>query len=327
MLATPDPTHGTSFYRAIGPWSRLQKDNPGVKVIPHGQTQWASLTEGDVLFVQRPFDGAALKSIQIARLSGIPTWVDYDDNVFAVPEDNPSFPVYSQESTKATMRESIKLASVVTVSNDFLKEEFSKWNPNVRVVRNGLDLKLLAFRPNPMPARNKILVWRGNSSHQRDVNEIEQELVGISHSPAFDGWKVYFMGYAPWNVIDRMRPGTAGHVPLMDVMKFFHFLMREAPAAILSPLVKTEFNRGRSNISYLESAFVGAVNVCRALPEFERPGAATYRDPAEFGIQVSRVLAGAAEMDALTAWEHVSKHETLELRNNERLAILEELVG
>jgi hypothetical protein len=264
MLATPDPTHGTSFYRAIGPWSRLAKDFPQVQVIPHGQTQWASLTEGDLLFIQRPFEEKALKSIQIARLNGIPTWVDFDDNVFFVPEDNPSFPLYSQETTKQIIRECIKLASVVTVTNDSIKETFLPLNVNTQVIRNGIDLKLLNFRPLQMPERNRTLIWRGNYSHQRDINSVEAELVGLSHSTAFDGWKVFFVGYAPWNVIDRMRPGTAQYVPLMDVMKFFHFLMRERPAAILSPLVDSPFNRGRSNISYLESSYV------ECLPELSR---------------------------------------------------------
>lgn len=327
MLATPDATHGTSFYRAVGPWSRLAKDRSDVQIIIHNKTHWASLTEGDILFLQRPFDEQALKSIQIARLNGIPTWVDYDDYVFEIPEDNPSYPIYSQSQTQSIIRECLKLATVVTVTHEFLKEKYEPLNPNVRIIRNALDLKLLNFRPDPIFPRTKTIIWRGNSSHQRDINSVEAELVGLSHSNAFDGWRVLFMGYAPWHVIDRMKPGTAAHVPLMDVMKFFHFLMREAPAAILSPLHDSPFSRGRSNISYLESAFVGAVNICRAWPEFDRPGAATYRDHAEFGIQLSRVIAGGAQSDAGVAWEWVREHADLQMANIERYKLLQEILG
>src|SRR5437016_2822374 len=95
LLVSPFSKDANSFHRCSGPWNYMAKqarikdkqfrialasDEVGI----HG-TAWDVVDQFDLVFFHRPCREDDLTILKIAKLLGVPTWVDYDDWLFDVP--------------------------------------------------------------------------------------------------------------------------------------------------------------------------------------------------------------------------------------------------
>ena len=62
----------------------------------------------------------------------------------------------------------------------------------------------------------------------------------------------------------------------MDIADYHLHVRQMAPSIQISPLVVDSFNLGKSNCNWFETTYAGSVLVARKIPEFDKPGIATY---------------------------------------------------
>jgi hypothetical protein len=101
-------------------------------------------------------------------------------------------------------------------------------------------------------------------TYSKEINTVTKE---------FLEWRFMFMGFSPWFLSESPNKG---HIPTLDIVVYMKALWDMAPSCLHVPLHDNTFNRCKSNISYIEASFAGAV--CVAPAWWSAPGSLPYTD-------------------------------------------------
>lgn len=330
LLLCPNANDATSYYRAIGPFTRLQKDNPDIAVYTSNEVDlknnWAVLATADVVLLQRPFHPIHRQQAEAVRRAGIPLWIDYDDDHFSLAFENPHYDTFMNTEAWKNVEECCRMADVITVSTPTLKEIYGQYNRNVKVIRNAIDDRVYSTRPTT--PRTKTVLWRGAQGHGRDLDSVADALVRISHDQALDDWTFHFVGDRPWRLLEKMRDSHTHWSAGEPTMVYFEKLWQTRPSIVVCPLVNDKFNRAKSNITALEAFYAGAVPlVPDYLPEFNLPGVWSYGQRS-FEDELRALMSHTPLESFVSAgWDHAVQQLSLTKTNKARLEVLKELLG
>lgn len=265
LLSIPNPNDGTAYYRAL-PYYKL-----GHEITTHNPVEGFSLDEiynVDVVFFQRPANQIQVTNIEICKKYNIPVIVDYDDYGFDIDETNPAYEFYSRDDKQACMKECIKLADVVTVSTQYLKECLLEIvpNANITVIPNAADDSKFSVEPS-YHERNKVILLRGGGSHGKDWEEYKDAIIQIMEE--HPDYTLAVMGFHPeW--LRQIK--NVKYFKFSDILTYFDTLMQLKPELMIVPLQDTKFNRCKSNIAWIEGTLAGATVLATDLPEFKSNG-------------------------------------------------------
>jgi hypothetical protein len=119
LCVFPNIDDATSFYRGLGPLAELERSGE-VEVVITQTFDWPAMIRVNGVFLQRPYKKVHVDIIRLAKSCGQKVWIDYDDDLFTVPMDNPSYFNYSRPEIKEAVKACIQLADKVTVSTKAL---------------------------------------------------------------------------------------------------------------------------------------------------------------------------------------------------------------
>lgn len=285
----PNPVDSTSLYRGSGVISKLRY-MMDIDIITETNINWSSLSYSDILFVQRPWGKPFKDAIRIAKNNGLPVWVDYDDDLLNVPDWNPNRNMLygieksdtpllinaKMDQTNQIMFDILNMADVITVTTQFLKDKFSKWNDNVIVIPNAFNDYMFDFKLKKENEINKIINWRGSNTHSEDLLTLQEELSKIQSWIKENNLNFIFnfIGTDAKN-LKKLDYKLQNH---LDPIEYFHYIDRLSPMIQICPLKDHDFNRAKSNIAWIEGTYSGAVCLApdKYLPEFKRPGIIRY---------------------------------------------------
>jgi hypothetical protein len=274
LCLVPNPNDALSFYRAMGPLSRMTKDYRGEFTFEYATDfNWSKIRQFDAVFVQRPFRHPHLQVIKIAKDWGIPVVIDYDDWLFDLKTDNPAWKTYSRnDEVKRTINETFKLCDHMFVATEHLKKLYTeKGVQNITVVPNAYDRNLFSYvKPQE---RRKIVLWRGSDTHVHDcmtVREGYEELM-----KKHKDWTFIFMHQYPWFFSKPFE--NMCYVDGLETIDYFKKIYEMSPAIMCHPLSDCDFNRAKSMACFLEAAHAGAAFVGPDFEEFNRPGITNYK--------------------------------------------------
>lgn len=342
LTVVPSATDSTSFYRAVGPLHELRRTFPELKVLDGSKFVWTTLKAADAVFMQRPFLPEHAKAASMAKLHGKPLWVDYDDDLFAVPESNPAFRTYSRKEVQNAITAVLNVADLVTVSTEALKRKLGAVlsalgrHPSiVHVLPNAYDARLYAWYRDLGHAEarpNKVGTWRGTNTHDADLQAFTRPMVEAFRDHL--DWTLTFIGDPFWltldelGKIDGLKETNLLSVGMMDPIEFFHTLWSVSPAFMFVPLADSPFNHSKSNIAWIEAAHAGA---CALVPEWEewkRPGAILYQDADGFREGMRMLFRGEVDYrrQADESMAYIMDTLTLDRVNLRREELLRELL-
>lgn len=279
LAIIPNMTDATSYYRGIGPLAYLKRQHHDLNVIVCPQkVDWSIMKMVDGVFLQRPFREMDAQIIEIAKLQQRPVWVDYDDDLLSVGEDNPTYPIYGPEKTKKTVLKCLEQADFISASTEFLRDKLSKLSAGKSVViPNAFDDDALDIGSRKLKDEvRKCVMWRGSHTHQRDLMGVADDIIKASRSNP--DWIFMFIGYNPWFITERLQEGRWIHVPAMDIMEYMKRLQEWQPRLMIVPLADSEFNRSKSCCAWIEGTWAGATVVAPSWPEWEKSGILHYRE-------------------------------------------------
>lgn len=327
LTIIPNIEDATSLYRGSGPLFQLRRESKNKFHLAFmNNVGENSLDVADVCFLQRPSDPNHLQIIELCNHNRIPTWVDYDDLLLAVPEDNPAHDHYMRKDTQDRIKKILSAATVVTVTTEALKNCLSQYNKNIYVIPNALPQKFLHLAK-PFQWKKQVN-WRGTNTHQRDIGEYGGELNALADERK--DVLFTFIGYNPWFVTGGMPPTQAIIVPPMTIGDYFRFMNVTNPPIQIVPLAGHMFNLCKSNIAYLEACLTGAVTIAPNWPEWrDRPGVLTFDSNEEFKQKIEYVLDSPKEAALIHALgqKHVLRHNTMRRVNPLREQLIESLYG
>jgi hypothetical protein len=292
LAVFPNIGDATSYWRGVGPLSKLYMDDWHIQ-FGASQVGWPDLIQYDALFVQRPADPVHVDLIQRAKSMGIPVWVDYDDNLYAVPVSNPAFQHYGRPEVQKTIAACVKMADLVTVSTKALQDCY---RTDALVIPNAWNDYL--FPLNDLKKQQKTVMWRGSPTHDEDVLSWADDLVEMYDE--FPEYKWVFFGGCNWQLLERLKDSSRRVQMLSgtDPISYVKALEKIRPEWVIVPLKDNLFNQGKSNIAWLEATYAGAACLAPEWAEWNKFGVATYRESMYQTFKSSKDYAAALNDDS-----------------------------
>lgn len=298
----PNIVDATSWYRAAGPLADLEVRS---SVAGHHfsvefgleRYSWPEFRRMTGLFMQRPYRPSDLAILKIAKSQGIPVWIDWDDNPFSIPEDNPAYFTYMEEKTQFRIAEILSMADIVSVSTLQLKRQFqkklstgSRMCKYVVVIPNSVDYRSVPIAPLDTP-REKTVFWRGTNTHQQDLMSVAKEIVETAK--ANPTWNWTFLGYIPWFIVKALPKGKVTCIQSVAIDLMQQFINEQArPAIMMVPLeLGSKFTICKSNIAWIEGTMGGAAVLAPNMEEWAHPGVTLYSSPGDFSSKLGKLMA------------------------------------
>ena len=319
-----------AFYRSSGIVPDLRRklsDEHNIDIIQFGEVplDWSLFIQYDLVFMQRHFSKESLNLCNYLKQCGIKIWLDWDDNLFALNPENPTYSLYNNPDVQANIKGMLSLADAVTVPTEYLKQAFSEFSKKITVIPNAFNDTLFK-RPELLPRTNHC-VWRGPEAHIYDLCSYLNDINRLTEE--FTDWIFMFMGFNPGESILHYylsQTNNKGHIPSLDIVVYMKKLFDLAPACMHVPLADNVFNRCKSNIAAIEGSYAGAV--CVAPAWWNMPGTIPYMDNASYYEAIRSVLSGEVDKVALNkeAWEYIYDCLRLSKVNELRIEIINSLL-
>jgi hypothetical protein len=335
LVGAPFPEDGTSIYRAWGPIPELRKSIPDLEIesfhtissnaSPSPRIAWPEMQNIDAVMLQRPFTHDMVQMAHITKKHKKPLWIDYDDDLQSVPEDNPTHWMYNTPEVRQNVEAISRMADIITVSTKFLGEKIAKFNPKVLVVPNALNMRWLTPMDSAIP-RNKCVMWRGSHCHFADLDEYTEQILAAYRE--FPDWSWVFLGYNPTWITKHMdRKSRARIIPFTnDYIDFIQNMQNLRCAVQIIPLVHQDFNFAKSRVAHIEASLAGSAVLAPDWEEWQDGHIYRYSGKQDFQEKLFHMLKTPLEELAEVNkkdWIWVNENRTLGKVNEFRRAILE----
>lgn len=287
---------------------------------------WHVLAGVDAVMFQRPTRKVSVQLAQVCAAQGLPIWVEFDDDFFALPEENPHHDEFMTPECHANIRAMLALADVVTVTTPDLAKVFGRFHRDVRIVPNALMTNMVGHVPDHAgKKRTPMVMWRGSRTHQIDIDAYTEPIAEVAKNHPDLTWG--FQGYATSRVMRAIGP-KAIRGGMLDTIAYFGAIAAARPKVLMVPLADHPFNRSKSNIAGLEATFAGAVPIVPDWPDWQVPGWLHYSDQSTFAAQLELAITMSDE-EVDRRWSmakrHIDNQLTIDTVNAKRNKIVDEL--
>lgn len=316
------PLGACSYYRSIGPLSKLPKINPNIEIKILDQITWTTLFDIDLLFLARADSKDFYEMLEMAKNLGIPVWIDWDDNIFDIPEYNPAYKHYTKKSVQENVMKCVKYADIITVSTNHLKDFYSKHNKNIHVIENAFNDYNYKFEK--VTDQFDSIFWRGSNTHEDDVSSVYPEMIALSKKHT--EWAWVFVGDIQRYLIKDIT--NKFNIKEIDIITYNKFLRDNKAAITQVPLEINDFNKSKSNIAWIEGTFSGSAVIAPDLEEFKKPGIINYSNTEKYQYYLEKLINSKdfRKRNYLESFNYIQENLMLSDINKKRIEIIEELI-
>lgn len=206
----------------------------------------------DVIVMQMAHFDASLQVFAGLKRYGKPLVAEIDDNYISTPEYNPAFSGYAPgQEFRRIANSQFEYADAMIVSTPYLREVYSHLNDHIYVVPNSIDFRAWNVKPRSRPGIR--IGWAGGYNHHKDLKIIEPVIKNIlaKHRDV----KFSLVHGAPLHL--REIPGVEFVSKFAPIHQYPRHIAAQDWDIALAPLVDNAFNRGKSNLRWLESGALG----------------------------------------------------------------------
>ena len=179
-----------------------------------------------------------------------PWYTELDDHVFALNPDSAAYDNYNPGSElEAIIREQIQMSTGIITSTEYLRSVYEKINPNVWVVPNGIDFEIWDNLKDKVRKSKKIRIgWAGGGSHVKDLEFVYPAVEKIRKK--YKNVEFVLLGGFPPSFKDKSNIKVIRKWYSID--KYPQALKDMHLDIAIAPLRDNPFNRGKSNLRWLE---------------------------------------------------------------------------
>jgi len=195
----------------------------------------------------------------------MPIILDTDDNVQHVRPSNPGYQGYHPGSEHLIWNKQAmeKIFDAISVTTDHLKEFYNRYHPRIYVLPNNLDIPKWEKSPlRKIKKNDKLrLGFICSGSHAEGFGIIQKSVYNILKkykNVEFYHPEMYYRLFdgAPKEVKKQIKK-----LPWIYLKKWPKELRKLGLDIALMPLKDNNFNRGKSNLRYIESSMTGAASI------------------------------------------------------------------
>jgi len=194
-----------------------------------------------------------------------PVLLEIDDNFLSTPTYNPASASYDPDSIfRKLCITQMREADGVIVSTPYLKELYSEFNDNIYVVPNCIDFDVWGRTKRKASKGRVVIGWAGGASHNDDLAIVEPAVDYILKKYPKVEFK-FVHGISP-----ALRKRKVKHISkFARIDKYPQFIASQGFDIGIAPLVDNAFNRGKSNLRWLEYSALGVPTVASSVGHFE----------------------------------------------------------
>ena len=258
LTISPSASDGTSFYRASGVLPFLKKEYNNITTTDlsyRSNLDWNDYIGYDVVVLQRPFLKSHLNAVTLLKKLNAKIIIDFDDDLLNLECHNPYYKPY--QDNKENIETICRMVDEIWVSTEALKKTFSDYNENIIVIPNSHNDYLFPIKnKKEFNLNTKKVAYRGGKTHELDVyNHFEEWISMINNNSDYE---FYFLG-ARFPFLESKCADNYLIVEGMHLIDYFDYFYNLNPNIFIYPLEDTKFNQGKSNISWIEATYAGAV--------------------------------------------------------------------
>lgn len=333
-LARKGPRHfqSSAYIRLLAPLTAAAEHHP-IEFTLLGPDEMERAAEGDVCIIQRTAIGnekRAERLVRLARQAGCRLVMDIDDAVTMLQPDHPNYKDFSNRTVAFDLL--LREADQAWFSTAPLLDLYRARTAHPSIVVNGLDPRLWCperGRPIPFtgggPAR---LLYMGTATHDADFALV---LPALDRLDGIESFSLTVIGALrepparPWlTLLTPPRDATA-------YPEFVAWLIAQGPFDIgIAPLADTVFNRGKSDIKFLDYTALGLASVLSDVPAYAGVAKSTrlavFAANTEEGwftaLQRAITHRETSKVMAALAWDYLWGRRTVSAPGEQMVALL-----
>lgn len=208
--------------------------------------------------------------VHLRAKHGKPFISEFDDYIYSIPYSHDAWNQYRPGMPLTTVSlEQVKRSDALVVSTPHLKTLYTPFCKNVHVVENSIDISL--WRQPSLPHRRDrqgvTIGWMGGGTHNSDhlmIKDAVHEVLEKCPNVTFN----YVSGGRSPAGFDH--PRIKWESDFKEIDKYPQWIARRKFDIGIAPLEDTEFNRGKSNLRWLEYSAMGICTVASPLLHFKQ---------------------------------------------------------
>lgn len=214
ILTIPSDSQGVGHWRNIWPSQSLQKhfgDEFEVEInLGPNIENLAYLKSFDIIHFHRHLGPYELIEKTFAKLkaAGVTLIMDIDD-YWEPPVTHPLFEIVKKEMLTEKIIHTMKLSDYVTTTTEIYASHIRKYNPNVIVMPNAIDMTHQMWKSDVRPNEtNKCRIsWIGGSSHKNDLDLLIPSMTLLhNNSTLEDKFQIIMCGFDTRGTITELKP-------------------------------------------------------------------------------------------------------------------------
>jgi len=259
FVVLPNVFAGCGFYRSYQPHNRLAKIyDANVTFAPGVYTEDDLFgVEADILHMHKGFHD--MHTLEECRKRGIITIVDFDD-WWRLDTEHIFYRDYLRDKSSETLIELLKAADYVTCTTHLLANEISRYNRNVVVLANAMDMNYPGCKIDRQKEDKIVFGYVGGHCHMKDVEQLRglnNKLSGYKNYKfrlfGYDGSDVYNSYADVFSDGGRLAGTHFDYAPQQNVFSYMQFY--NLMDVSLVPLVANKFNSLKSELKLIEAGF------------------------------------------------------------------------
>lgn len=247
--------HGPDWHRMVVPMESLViKEGDSIKMGIYGMDEVPDLFDCDILIFNRSIKTPVDQLERLRKRYGFKIVLDLDD-YWELGSTHPLYQHWQSEQIAEMTLGYIKMADLVTVTNERLATKVSLYNQNVAIIPNALPFDPLV----PKSSDKTRFIYAGSITHIPDIEILKNRfgridpyirdrasflLAGVGDHAGWDGPKKIFKATGSYEFLPVL--------PLDQYMRHYD----NADVALV-PLIDNEFNGHKSILKVMEAASRG----------------------------------------------------------------------
>lgn len=256
---------GSGYWRMVLPARYMDRKGLFVDVTASA-VKFEHLLEYNTVYVQRVHDWDSYYTLEKLKQTGKRLVYDIDDDIFAIPLDNPASRVIGREEQAAALA-CMRLADCVTTTTPVLQGRLTQLMDGrvPLVIPNALDPDAGWFptEQTGSPDGWKRIFWQGSATHASDWLECIEAVDEVMR--ANEKVRLVILGFLPPAVQARLgQPHWRGRVEYVGFNSpetYFEIAKHVKAEVGIAPLEQSYFNEAKSCIKWLEYSLMGMPTV------------------------------------------------------------------
>lgn len=322
---------GCDYHRLIVPMQYMKGEGV-LNMIPHSTTMGDEIYDCDILYFNRGINPCAKTLVEKRDQYGFKLVIDMDD-YWELYQEHPLYTAWLMNGLSNKIVDNLKVADLITTTNEQLAQEIRKLNPNVEILPNSIPLQDI----NRRESEKTRFIYSGSTTHTFDISLLQIPMVKAGGEAYIrNNSQFYLAGYTPgihWDSMARIfdKTGCMSLIARKDLTQYMN-AYNKADVSII-PLQKNKFNQKKSILKVQEAAAMAMpVIVSKVLPYTElmgAPGILWVEKQADWLTHFRYMIKNKAHIQemGLELKEYMDKNYNFDVINERRYNVLKNLIN